>query len=142
MGLIFDDMDAPAILNELRSGAHIFGEMMLIQPKYARMIVEHLNEGRISHQNMRAAIHEGILRCGRQCFNDHVRLSIPPTHTYSPEAIGYACLHNEITEEEASKINFPYGGSLGEYMKYGFFLLDRLEEHIRMKAKMPDKICW
>ncbi len=138
MGLEINEANIPEIFKELRSGTYIFGEIVLVQPAYARIIVRLLKEGKMDLLKTREAIHEGILRCGRRCFEDHIRLSIPPTHTHSPEAIGYACLHGEITKEEAQQINFLYGGSLSKYMKYGFDLLDQLVKCIHEQAKKPD----
>lgn len=130
--------DVPTILSELRSGNHIFGELILIQPAYARAIVEHVQEGRIRFNEMRVAIHIGIVKCGRRCFEDHVSLKVPPSHTYSGEAIGYACLHGEITKKEAAQMEFLSGDSLGNWMEYGSDLLDKIVDRIYEQATKPD----
>lgn len=129
-----------AILNELRSGDHIFGELILVQPAYARAIIEHIQEGRMRLNEVRTAIHVGIIKCGRRCFEDHVSLKIPPSHTYSGEAIGYACLHGEITKKEASQMEFLPGDSLKNWMWYGSDLLNKIVDRIYEQASKHDPL--
>lgn len=132
--------DVPTILNELRSGSHIVGDLFLIQPAYARALVEHVQEGRLRLNEVRVAIHVGIVKCGRRCYEDHRLLKIPPSHTYSGEAIGYACLHREITEEEAQLMKFLPNDSLGNWMRYGSDLLDKIIIRIYEQAAKPDPL--
>lgn len=119
-----------AVLQDLSEQLNVFETRVLLNPNQFALIKRMLDHGDFSLDELRAAVHDGLLRCGHEMYWQHIKLRIFPDHLDSPQALGYAIQHGRITESEAKRIRFDHRETLEEYRAYADGLLECVIEQI------------
>lgn len=122
-----------AVLQDLSEQLNVFETRVLLSPNQFTFIKRMLDRGDLSLDQVRDAVHEGLLRRGREMYQQHIRLRIAPDHLDSPQALGYAIQHGRITESETKRIRFDHHETLEEYRAYADGLLECMTEQIANK---------
>ena len=128
-----DESFRSAVLRDLSEHLNIFETRILLHPNQFVLIKRMLDHGDLSLDELRAAVHDGLLRCGHEMYWQHIKLRIFPDHLDSPQALGYAIQHGRITESEARRIRFDHHETLEEYRAYADGLLECVLEQIANK---------
>lgn len=130
-----------AVISEIVSKGFLSGPTVIMRKCDAQMIAFLQEKGFLSNDELRSALHKGICACGRSCYENHIaRPSVtPPDHTLSPEALGYACLHEEITPHEATLIRFNHDETLTGYLRNADGFLEKVLSQIIEIATRPDR---
>lgn len=91
-----------------------------------------LDGGFLSEKDCREAVHKGLVQCGVQMFVYLQRCSWAyPDHVLSPQALGYAILHEGVTAEQVATIRFDHGETSEQYCENARTLLDTVMEQLR-----------
>lgn len=125
------------VLLGLAEHLNIFETWLLLDRDKAAFIKHMLDQGDLSFDEVRLAVHEGLLRCGYKMYEQHTRLGIHLDYLRSPQALGYALQHGHVTESEAKHICFDHHKTLEEYRAYADGLLEFIVEQIAMRPSEP-----
>lgn len=123
-------LDKEAVLRILSQNLGMIGACILLGNNEAFLIKQMLEDGIISPEEVKKALHEGLLWFGYRMCEQHMRIGIAPDHLRSPQALGYAIKHGWVNSDTASRIRFDHGETLEKYEAYADGLPERLFEQI------------
>jgi hypothetical protein len=124
-----------AVLSSLASAYILVETMLHLDRTEAQLILFLLENNWVQEEELRQALHKGIIACGLHSFEESKRKF--PDDTRSPAALGYALLHGAIAEKQARKIRFNHGETVEEYKKDAEGLLEYVYGQIATIATRP-----
>jgi hypothetical protein len=124
-----------AALSSLASAFILVETTLHLDQTEAQLILFLLENNWVREEELRQALHKGIIACGLNSFEESKRKF--PDHTRSPAALGYALLHGTIAEKQARKIRFDHGETVEKYKENAGNLLEIVYTQIATIATRP-----